>query len=97
VFFAHGGKVCHAGGDPLDPDVMTELAAFLIAAGPHAYYMCGGWAGTKPVWYEVYEKAIGNPLGNATLSNGIYKRQFKSGTVVTYNTKTETGKIEWSD
>jgi len=97
VFFAHGSAVCHAGGNPLDPHVQSELAAFLIAAGPHSYYMCGGWAGTKPIWYEVYTKKIGNPLGNATLKDGIYKRQFKSGTIVTYDIASETGKIMWAD
>merc|ERR1712130_662574 len=97
AFFAHGSAVCHAGGNPLDPHVQTELAAFLIAAGPHSYYMCGGWAGTKPIWYEVYTKNIGNPLGNAILKDGIYKRQFKSGTTVTYDVASETGKIMWAD
>lgn len=97
VFLAHGANVCKAAGNPLDPDLQTELAAFLIAAGPHAYYMCGGWKGTKPIWYEVYDKAIGKPLSNATITDGVYKRVFKSGTVVTYNTHTETGKIMWSN
>lgn len=97
VFFAHGSAVCKKGGNPLDPDVQTELAAFLIAAGPHAYYMCGGWSGTKPTWYEVYSKAIGKPLGNATLTDGVYTRSFASGTHVTYDTKKESGSITWSN
>ena len=40
LFEAHGSAVCHAGGDPHDAAVQTELAAFLVAADRYAYYMC---------------------------------------------------------
>ena len=41
VFQAHGTATCEHGGDPDHPAVQTELAAFLIGMGPHAYFLCG--------------------------------------------------------
>lgn len=96
MFEAHGDAVCRHAGDPLHPDVQTELAAFLVAAGEHSYYMCGGFFGTKPVWYPVYDMPLGAPLANATLEKGVYVRRFASGTLVTYNTTSESGSIVWA-
>jgi hypothetical protein len=96
LFHAHGHAVCQHDGDPLDAEVQTELAAFLVAAQEHAYYMCGGWAGTKPIWYSVYDQPLGSPVGNATFANGVYTRQFAKGTVVTFDIKTNTGSIQWA-
>ena len=94
LFEAHGGQVCKHKGDPHAPEVQTELAAFLVAAGEQSYYMCSGWSGTKPVWYPVYDMPIGPPLANATLEAGVWRRQFQHVNV-TYDTKTETGVIGW--
>lgn len=96
VFEAHGSAVCAHGGDPHHAAVQTELAAFLVAVGPHSYYMCGGWGGTVPTWYPVYDQPLGAPVANATLDDGVYRRAFTSGTRVTYDTKSETGTIEWA-
>lgn len=98
MFQAHGniGQVCRNGGDPDNAAVQTELAAFLVAAGPHSYYMCGDFKTSKPVWLPVYDKKLGAPLGNATLTDGVYTRSFASGTTVTYDTRTETGTIKWA-
>lgn len=98
MFEAHGAEVCNKKGDPHDPDVQTELAAFLVAAGPHAYYMCGGWCNgaNSPEWYPVFDMPLGDPLANATLTDGVYVREFSKGTNVTYDTKNETGKIWWA-
>ena len=76
--------------------MQTELAAFLVAAGRHSYYMCSGWSGTLPVWYPVYDMKIGAPLGNATLgADKIWRRSF-AHVNVTYDTVAESGQIEWS-
>ena len=95
LFEAHGSAVCHNDGDPHNSDVQTELAAFLIAAGQHSYYMCSSWSGTKPAWYKVYDMPIGEPLENATLDReGLWSRRF-AHVNVSYNTKTEAGAISW--
>lgn len=95
LFEAHGSAVCQNDGDPTHPEVQTELAAFLIAAGEHSYYMCSSWSGTKPVWYPVYDLPIGPPMANATLaSNGVWTRRF-AHVNVSYNTSDETGTISW--
>lgn len=96
LFEAHGSAVCRNDGDPTNAEVQTELAAFLIAAGEHSYYMCSSWSGTKPVWYPVYDLPIGPPMANATLdSNGVWTRRF-AYVNVSYSTKDETGAIGWS-
>jgi len=97
MFHAHGSAVCRNQGNASHPDVQTELAAFLIAAQEHAYYMCSGWSGTVPTWYPVYDKKLGAPIANATLVDGVYTRTFTSGTKVTYDTTSETGSINWAD
>merc|ERR1712113_357338 len=45
MFEAVGSAVCRHRDDPNHPDVQTELAAFLVAAGKHSYYLCGGFFG----------------------------------------------------
>jgi hypothetical protein len=93
LFQAHGD--CPT--DASDPLVVTNLAAFLVAMGPYSYWMCGGWNGVKPTWYPIYDYPLGEPLGNATLDNGVYIRLFSSGTYATFDTKTETGTIVWAN
>merc|ERR1712183_672456 len=96
MFSAKGHQVCNHGGDPHHPDVQTELAAFLVAAGEHSYFRCGSWGHTDVPWYPVYDMPLGVPLGNATFENGVYKRSFASGTEVSYDTNTESGTIQWA-
>merc|ERR1712048_526000 len=92
MFQAHGA--CPA--NPDDQTIVNDLAAFLIAAGPYSYYMCGGWNGAPTEWFSVYDRPLGEPLANATLSDaGVWTREFAHGTKVTFNTKTETGTIAW--
>lgn len=81
---------------PDDPVLVNGLAAFLVAAGPYSYWMCGGWTDKMPVWYPLYDYPLGAPLSNASFINGIYSRKFSSGTSVTFDTKTETGAIHWA-
>lgn len=92
MFQAHGP--CPS--DASDPTIITNLAAFLVAMGPHSYWMCGGWSGVVPTWYPVYDYPLGEPQGNATLVDGIYTRHFKSGTIATFDTTREVGSIQWA-
>lgn len=100
MFEAKGKVVCTPGvdGDPYNADLQTELAAFLVAAGPYSYYRCGGWSHTDPTWYPVYDKKLGTPLTNATLGqDGVWRRSFASGTDVTFDTNTNVGTITWGE
>ena len=93
IFEAHG----KCPKDPNDPYTVSNIAAFLIAAGPYSYYMCGGWSNEPPTWYPIYDLPLGKPLSNATLGkDGVWRRSFKSGTSVTFNTNTEAGTIHWA-
>lgn len=78
-----------------DPHTVSNLASFLIAAGPYSYYMCGGWNGAVPTWFPVYDLPLGKPLSNATLEDGVYRREFSHGTIVTFDTVAEKGHIQW--
>lgn len=94
LFQAHLHGPCPE--DASDQTTINNLAAFLVAAGPYSYYMCGGWQGAKVAWYPVYDFPLGEPLANATFVDGVYTRKFKSGTIATFNTNTEAGYIQWA-
>ena len=77
---------------------IDNISSFLISAGPYAYVRCGGWSGYDPAWYPIYDFPIGEPLANATLGeDGIWRRSFKSGTSVTFDTNNEHGTIDWAN
>lgn len=81
--------------------VQTELAAFLVAMGTYSYFLCGSWEDTfsnpqTSTWLPVYDLPLGEPISNATLEKGIWRRSFASGTNATFNTKTEVGTIDWA-
>eukprot|EP00035_Acanthoeca_spectabilis_P016691 m.346896 g.346896 ORF g.346896 m.346896 type:complete len:248 (+) comp16561_c0_seq66:3472-4215(+) len=76
VFEAHAA--CGS-GNISDPYEQTKIAAFLVAAGSHSYYMCGGWSSATVDWYPVFDLPLGPPLGNATLEDGVYTRKFPKG------------------
>lgn len=95
VFQAHGS--CGGLDDPDDPLVQTKLAAFLVAAGDHSYWMCGNWGASKVDWFRTYDMPLGEPLANATLDeDGIWRRRFSKGTNVTFDTNTNNGTIQWA-
>merc|ERR1711862_807879 len=93
MFQAHLHGPCPE--DATDPVTINNLAAFLVAAGPYSYYMCGGWDNASTEWYPVYDFPLGEPLSNASFNGGIYSREFSHGTKVTFDTNTETGTIDW--
>ena len=78
---------------------INTLSAFLIGMNKYSYYGCSNgwqWPDSWNIWHPEYDKPLGQPLGPAIKVNGIYSRSFKSGTNVTFNTKTNTGKIDWA-
>lgn len=93
LFQAHGSCL----NDMSNQKQINDLAAFLIAAGPYSYYVCGGWNSAPTEWFEVYDRPLGEPLADAILSNdGVWSRQFKHGVSVTFDTNTETGSVTWN-
>jgi len=92
LFQAHGS--CPR--NMTDPRTINDLAAFLVAAGPYSYYVCGGWNSAPTEWFEVYDRPLGKPLGTAVLSgDGVWSRSFQHGVSVTFDTNTEMGSITW--
>jgi hypothetical protein len=93
LFQAHGSCLT----DLTDQKQVNDLAAFLVAAGPHSYYVCGGWNSAPTEWFEVYDRPIGAPLADAVLSaDGVWSRSFKHGVSATFDTKTEMGSVSWT-
>ena len=90
VFEAHAA--CGA-ANISDPFEQTKIAAFLVAAGPHSYYMCGGWGSATVEWHPVFDLPLGPPVGNATLVDGVFTRRFAKGTVARFDTRTNNGTV----
>jgi len=92
LFQAHGS----CPNNMTDQRKVNDLAAFLVAAGPYSYYVCGGWNSAPTEWFEVYDRPLGEPVSDAVFSDdGVYTRSFKHGVSVTFDTNTETGSIDW--
>lgn len=85
---------------PCRGDLTSYIAAFLVAAGKYSYFGCGNWNTvgndtTAFYWHPEYDKPLGAPLGTATYAGGVWKRQFASGTMVTFDTSTNKGTVDW--
>lgn len=94
LFQAHGSCPSNMS----NPKQVNDLAAFLIAAGPYSYYVCGGWNSAPTEWFEVYDRPLGAPVADAVLSDdGVWSRSFSHGVSVTFDTSTETGFINWAN
>lgn len=92
LFQAHGACL----NNLTDQTQINDLAAFLVAAGPHSYYVCGGWNSAPTEWFEAYDRPLGEPLADAVLSkDGVWSRSFKHGVSATFDTKAETGSLTW--
>ena len=101
---AHAGYGAD-GADDHCGNITNSLAAFLIGAGPRSYYACSrGWKVQEDpigsVWHPEYEKPLGSPAGPAVKdADGVYTRRFESAkgtTLVTFDTRHNTGRIEWA-
>ena len=112
VFQAHGRAACGAAGAPCEkppcpspripdynePQVQTELAAFLVGMGRHSYYVCGWWenGSVDAAWLPLYDLPLGEPLADAVLEDGVWRRAFASGTRASFNTTSDTGTVVWA-
>merc|ERR1712228_43650 len=87
--------------------IYDRAAAFLIGAGDDHYLTAGGWHseggdnGTLAThWFpELFAQPLGEPLSDAVYDPAIarWSRAFKSGTKVTFDTRTNKGNIMWKD
>ena len=79
---------------------MHQLAKFLVGAAQGHFFGAGAWTCNHTsregaTWRSEYDQPLGPPLGNATLEGSVYTRHFAFGTNVTYNSKTDTGTVQW--
>lgn len=79
----------------------STLAKFLIGAGTGHYFGAGAWtcdhtSREGASWKPEYDMPLGDPLSNATQTEGgVWTRQFRYGTNVTFNHAINTGTIAW--
>ena len=100
---------CHAncgrtavGGD----DCAASMAAFLVGAGPGAFWGFGPWVLKNQIgsndlsrrWLPEFERALGAPVADAVYdaATGEWSRSFASGTSVTFNANTNNGTVRWA-
>ena len=77
----------------------NTLSAFLIAAWDGMFLMASPCCGTSATdaWTDVYGYPLGSPLGKAKLGDdGVFRREFASGTRVVFDTNSDTGSVEWA-
>ena len=89
------------GSDAHCHNITNALAAFLVSAGPGSRFGCSrGWElGTG--WltdHAAYHRPLGVPRqARATVSpDGVWRREFASGVVAVFDTRTGAGEIEWA-
>jgi len=77
------------------------MACFLVAAGNLAFFSYVDWdypwAMRGIHWWPEYDKPVGEPIGMAQRDGWRFTRSFASGTYVTVDLETGTGKISWAD
>jgi len=79
-------------------NIEFPLAAFLIAAQEHAYFVYNwgyrmDFGGLE--WYPEYDKPLGKPLGDFTKKGFIYTREFEHASVYLDLKETQKSKISW--
>lgn len=83
-------------------DLTDYMAAFLIGAGENSYFGCGDWHGTGNdsipfMWHPEYDRTLGEPTAQAKYKDGMWSREFASGTEVWFDTHKNKGTIIWKD
>lgn len=81
----------------------TQLASFLIGAANGMFFGAGSWTCDHThregvSWHDEYDRPLGAPLGNATVSGPrrqTWTRRFAFGTNVTFDAGTGKGAIAW--
>ena len=98
-FQASGMAVAEAHG----PCIPSEkcLAAYLAAAEPGTYIHCShnGDDLLNATSFPEMDYKLGAPKGKAketSPGSNVWRREFASGTVVTYDNNRHTGKIDWA-
>ena len=94
---------CHANCNPAAAaaNCASSIAAFLIGAGPGAYWGFGGWASASgnfsQRWVPEFNRPLGEPHADAVYDadTGVWSRSFSSGTKVTFNAHTNDGTVAW--
>ncbi len=80
-------------------EIVFPLAAFLIAAEENCYFLYN-WGYTNHdgqyIWYDEYDKALGEPLGPAERDGSVFTRQFKHASVW-LDAANEKARILWHD
>ena len=69
---------------------VDEIAMFLLGVEKGAILGCNGWD-------EQFSKPLGDPTGPAVMNGNKVERRFKSGTYVTWDLSSKTGKVFWAD
>ena len=84
------------------PEMLDTAATFLIGAGENSYFGSGSWiaadlADVQSRWCpELFERPLGMPKADAVKgSDGVWRREFASGTKVTFDGNTGKGAIVW--
>eukprot|EP01048_Picozoa_sp_COSAG05_P012907 COSAG05_NODE_1329_length_5159_cov_5.257510_2_plen_518_part_00 len=86
--------------------VEPAMATFLIGAGENAFFSCAhGWTGKGAdgesiapwvAWLTQYDKPLGKPLGLGSKgTDGVWRRNFTSGTAVWFDGATSSTQICW--
>ena len=94
---------CHSTCKQKEDGCTDAVAAFLIGAGEYHYFGLGAWEDENGDfsghWIDgLFNRPLGAPVGEATYntSSGVWRRAFATGTVVLFNTTSNTGSIAWS-
>jgi hypothetical protein len=66
-----------------------DIAVFMLVVREGMFLGCNGWS-------DVFDKPLGEPLGNATVTRGVWERNFQSGTSVKYDEKNNVANITWA-
>jgi hypothetical protein len=79
------------------PPTVMDVAGFLVAAGQNSFFGCGDWYYSGGLlWYEIYDKPIGKPLGLAKVDSKVWTRSFASGTSVVLDFNHMNATINWA-
>ena len=96
-------ELCNTSASTARSKCVAELSTFLLGAGVHSYFGCSGswetWEGlSAPVWFDVCERPLGEPLGPATRrANASCSRRFSHGVTVNVDFSNGHAFIEWAD
>jgi len=84
-------------------DCVDSAAAFLVGAGVDHYFVVGEWTSNNGSiadhWFpELFEPSLGEPLSDGVYDSktASWSRMFGSGTVVTFDTRSNKGEIKWA-